>query len=329
VFKALGHDFLFWDPSRKSAFDVFGEYEPELYIGTTYELDRAVAKNIAKRPDMRVALYASAWGPYLDDVDLQKYPLVVASEQEKRTVEALKKETGRPDFVFIHAHDRWLEGTMSGWGQLGLPYLGVLNAADTFVYLNPVRKPELACDVGFVGGYWGYKARNLDRYILPLCHPESGLDVKIFGNQPWPTHRYLGGIDDADAASLFVSAKVCPNVSEPHSTDLGWDVIERPWKILAAGGFCVSDYVEEGNVLFGGRVPMARSPEEFGDLVRHFLGNPELRAKYAEKGRALVLGAHTYWDRVSQLFTGLGMADEAARTLTTKSEFLDRALTTR
>lgn len=326
VFRALGHNFLFWNPQTKSAFDVFSEFEPDVYIGTTYELDRAVYKNVASRPHMRVALYASAWGPYLDGVDPTKYPVVVAGEQEKATVERLKKETGRPDFVFIHAHGHWLEGTMSGWAATGVPYLGVLNAADTFLYLNPPRRPELACDVGFVGGYWGYKARNLDRFLLPLCHPSSGLSVKVFGNQPWPVHQYLGRVDDFTAASLFPSAAVCPNVSEPHSTDLGWDVIERPFKVLCAGGVCVSDYVAEARDLFAeGELPMAKTPREFEDLVRTAVDFPETSARLAAEGRKKVLAEHTYWDRVAQLWTGLGMADEAARTLAMKQRVLDLA----
>jgi len=326
VFRALGHDFLFWNPETKSAFDVFSEYEPDLYLGTTYETDRAVYKNIVKRPHMKVALYASAWGPYLNDVDLSAYPLVVASEQEKRTIGRLKAETGKPDFVFIHAHDRWLEGTMSGWASIGVKYLGVLNAADTFVYLNATLKPELACDIGFVGGYWGYKARNIDRFLLPLLHPSSGLKAKVFGNQPWPVHQYMGGIDDADAASLFASAAVCPNVSEPHSTNLGWDVIERPFKVLSAGGFCVSDFVDEGRALFtADELPMARTPAEFEELIRFYLKHPDKREQVRAAGRAKVLEHHTYHHRVAAMLTALGMSDEARRCLDNLAQLLVRS----
>jgi hypothetical protein len=322
VFRALGHEFQFWPCDQKPAFDAFNEFEPDLYIGTTYETSRAVAKCIAARPRMKVAMYASAWGPYLNDVDLKKYPLVVASEQEKRNISLLKEMTGKPDFVFIHAHDRWLEGTMSGWAEAGVKYCGILNAADTFVYLNGTPRPELACDVAFVGGYWGYKARNLDRYILPLCHPSTGLNVKLFGNQPWPTHQFLGLIDDVDVKDLFASAVVCPNVSEPHSTDLGWDVIERPFKVLAAGGFCVSDHVEEAEALFGDDLVFARAPGELEELVRYYIRHPDERLKHMAAGRRRVLLEHTYFDRVADMFEHLGMESDRAKTLLLKGEVL-------
>lgn len=320
VFSALGHDFRFWRADQQAAFDVFSEFEPDVYLGTTYELDRAILKCVAARPHMKVALYASAWGPYLNDVDLAKYPLVVAAEQEKKNVELL---ADRISFVFIHAHGPWLEGTMSGWGSLGLPYKGVLNAADTFVYLNGKKQKRLACDVGFVGGYWGYKARNIDKYLLPLCHPSSGLDVKIFGNAAWPVANWLGGCTDEEARDLFASATVCPNISEPHSTDLGWDVIERPFKVLSAGGFCISDYVPEGRDLFTeDELPMAQTPAKLAEWVRWFIKNPEAREAYRQRGQRKVLADHTYFDRVYDMLDWLGYQGEAARCLALKGKLL-------
>lgn len=327
VFVACGHQFTFWQPELKPAFDAFGETEPDLFIGTTYDLDRAQIKNITSRPNMKVILFASAWGPYLKDVDLKQYPLVVAGEQEKRTIEKLKMETGKPDFVFIHAHDRWFEGTMSGWRDIGVEPVGILNAADTFDYLGGRFRKELASHVAFVGGYWPYKARNLDRYILPLCQPSSGLNVKLFGNSQWPVPQYLGLIEDRCVRDLFASALVCPNVSEPHSTDLGWDVIERPFKVLSSGGFCVSDYVEEARDIFpADQLPMAVTPIEFQQLVRHYVENPDERRSYIEAGRRNVLLNHTYWDRVAQMFGGLGMETELSKVLRGKAEHLQRSL---
>lgn len=323
VFEALGHQFLFWRTDQKSAFDVFSEYEPDMYIGTTYETNRAICKNIVKRPEMKVAMFASAWGPYLNDVDLEKYPLVVVTEQEKQCIEALKKATGKPDYVFIHAHGPWLEGTMSGWSSIGVPYIGILNAADTFVYLNGKKRPELQCDLAFVGGYWGYKAGNLDRYLLPLCHPTKQYSVKIFGNQQWPVAQYLGGIDDANVPDLFASATICPNVSEPHSTDLGFDCIERIFKTLSSGGFCISDHVAEGRELFAEtELPMATDPQCFSDMIEHYLKNPAEREPIVLAGRSAVLAKHTYFHRVAQMFENFGMRQESKRCMEICKQFL-------
>ncbi len=318
VFAALGHEFVFWRPEVKPAFDVFAEFEPDLFIGTTYGVDRAIVKCIHQRPQMRVILFASAWGDLVKDLDREKYPLVIATEQEKRAIEFLKKQTGRPDFVFVHVTDRFLDGTMGGWREIGVTPHGILNAADTFDYSLGQFREELSCDVAFVGGYWPYKARNLDRFLLPLCQ-DTGLNVKIFGNQPWPVPQYLGNIDTHLVRDLFCSTKVCLNVSEPHSTDLGWDVIERPFKVLSSGGFCLSDYVEEAVDVFEGFLPMAKSPDEMYDLTRYYIGEHEQRGSLADRGRDLVLRKHTYFHRVAKMFDCLGLESEAAKCLSAHS----------
>lgn len=326
AFQAAGHDFKFWVPEGKSAFDAFSEYQPDIFLGTTYDLDRATAKCIALRPQMKVALFASAWGERIDGLDLKRYPLVVAQPEEKALLERLKGECGKPDFVFIHVTNKYLEGTMGGWRSIGVEPVGVLNAADTFDYLDGQYRPELACDVAFCGGYWGYKARNLDSYLLPLCHPSSGLSVRIFGNSPWPVANYLGRIDDHEVKDVFASATVCPNVSEPHSTDLGFDVIERPLKVLSSGGFCLSDHVDESYEVFSDEeLVRARSPSEMAQLVRHFVDYPEERLPFMEQGKRKVLAEHTYFDRVSQILTQLGLPEEATRVLQAKSDHLSLA----
>lgn len=328
VFEALGHRFVWWNPQRKSAFDAFSENDPvDIFLGTTYGVDRAVHKNIVKRPEMKVALFASAWGPWVKDVDLKKYPIVVVSEAEKRIISSLRETCQKPNYVFIHAHDKWLEGTMSGWGEIGVPYRGILNAADTYVYLNGHFRPELACDVGYVGGLWPYKGRNIQDFLFPLCHPSAGLRVKIFGNFVWPLAQYLGTCSDQEARDLFVSARVCPNVSEPHSTDLGFDCVERLYKVAAAGGFLVSDFVEEARDLFSeSELPMARSASEFKDMIHHFVKHPEEREPYRVAMRKKVLTEHTYFERVFDMFEGFGMHGEASRVLALKGEALKGVL---
>lgn len=322
VFEALGHTFQFWQTDSKPAFDVFSEFEPDVYIGTTYETTRAIAKCIAARPHMKVAMFASAWSDAVDkEIDKQKYPIVVASEQEKRILADLKEKTGKPDFVFIHASGQYLDLTMNGWPSIGITAVGILNAADIYVYYPKPPKPELVCDVGFCGGYWGYKSRNLNTHILPLCHPQSALNVKIFGNQQWPVAQFLGLIQDQNVSHLFSSAKVCPSVSEPHSTDFGFDCIERPFKVMASGGFCVSDYVHEFTTLYkSDEFLMQPDAASFIDAVKYFIRNPEQRDGWIERGCVRTLIEHTYHDRVAQMLNEFGMVTESQRALALKTQ---------
>lgn len=312
VFEACGHQF-FWLHEGQAVLDVFNEVEPDVFLGCTYTVTRAHRKAFAARLNLKVGLFASAWGPLVDNLDREKYPIVIASEDEKRTIARLKEEVGFPHFVFVHVTDgEFLEGTLGGWRSIGVEPIGVLNACDTFAFLGGTPRPELACSVGYVGGFWPFKARNLERFILPLCHPSSGLDVKIFGSHGWPVAQWLGPCSVEDNRDLTVSATVCPNVSEPHSTDLGWDFVERPYRVMGGGGFCVSDYVEEGRRLFSeDELVMARTPKEFEETIRHFVRYPEDRLPYIEKGRKAVLSHHTYFDRVAKLLNGFGLEVEA------------------
>jgi hypothetical protein len=318
VLNAMGHKFMFWNPETKPIFDVFNEFKPDLFIGTTFDLDRAQIKCIMRNPEVKVILYASAWGKLVDEIDPVKYPIVRINEEEKKKFEWFKKETGKPDFVFLHLTDNYLEPVLGGWRELGIKPVGILNAADTFVYNNGNYDETLACDIGFVGGYWKYKGINLNKFIIPLCNPNKNLRVKIFGNQPWGVHQYLGFIDEQEVKNLFASATVCPNVSEPHSTDFGFDIVERPFKV-ALSGFCISDYVEAASkeVFTQEEMPFARTSAEFEEIIRHAIAEPEWRKPYMERARKTVLEGHTYWHRVAKMFLELGLDKESERCLQT------------
>jgi len=325
VFQACGHDFVFWDRDKKSAFDAFSEQEPDCFLGATYTLDRAVEKCIEARPEMKVALFASAWGPLVDGIDREKYPIVLVTEEEKRRVEGLKKRTGKPDFVFVHVSEKYLLPTLGGWRDAGVKPVGVMNAADTFVYRPVPAKPEFRSQIFFCGGAWGYKSRNLDRFVLPLC---ESLDVKIFGNRPWKTPSYLGYLPDEDMAVAMCSADVCPNVSEPHSTapELGFDCVTRPFSVSACGRPCVSDHVDELRECFDeDELWMARTPAEFKEKICHLLENPEEAAELGRRARARVLRDGTYFDRVARMVSEMGLEEEVRKVMAKKAELLGAA----
>jgi spore maturation protein CgeB len=108
--------------------------------------------------------------------------------------------------------------------------------------------------------------------------------------------------------NLFVSAKICPNLSEPHAQEFGIDVNERIFKILYAGGFCISDNVESYG-MFGDGIVVAESPEHFADIVEHYLDNPDERESIASRGHSLVKENHTGVHRVAQILAELDFGD--------------------
>ena len=111
VFRAMGHDVQLWHKDEKPAFDIFDEFEPDLFMGQTYNLDDALFKCIKCRPQMKVVMRASDWGYMQKGIDLKKYPILVAQEEEKKLLERLKEETGKPDLVHNHYHENWIKVT--------------------------------------------------------------------------------------------------------------------------------------------------------------------------------------------------------------------------
>lgn len=307
---AAGHQWFFWSPETKPAFDAFREVEPDLFIGETWTLDRAIMKCIVSRPAMKVAMVASNYGPSNDEIDLNEYPILVANEAEVAAVSRLKLECGKPDVVFVHYHPNRIADTMGRWeSKVGVKPIGMMSAFDPHEYSGGEFREEFKCDVGFVGAFWFYKGKNLRPYFNQLCYPIGKYNVKVFGNQPWGLPQYLGLIDTPDVKHLFNSATVCPNISEPHSTKFGFDIIERVWKVAGAGGFLIADKVASlyEDVFTDNEIVIAENTEDMLEKTRHYVDNPDDRKEYMRRGQEAVLAKHTYKHRMQDLFSAMGL----------------------
>ncbi len=323
AFNYAGHQTIMWDLQGKSAHDMFNEFEPDIFIGQTFNLNRALIKCIKARPELKVILKAGEWSDFSDKLDTKKYPVLIADDREQGLVRELLETTGRPNFLFVHYHPDYVSQTHGRWTEKsGIPVHGLMNAADIFNYTNGVYREEFACQVAFVGGYWGYKSRVLDKYMLPLCQPNSGIHVKIFGNQNWPVPQYCGFVETNYVKDIFSSALICPNLSEPHSQDFGYDIIERPFKLLSNKSFVISDRVAGLENLFPDGIVYVDTPEEFREKIAHYVKHPDERHAIAEKGYKAVIANHTYFDRCVSIADKLGLNILAADMLGYKDKVL-------
>ncbi len=328
VFNYLGHEFHFWDQSKIPALDIFNIVNPDIFLGTTYDLDSGTIKAIAKRPNLKVALFCSAWGPffgirYKDIKD--DYPIDWVKDEEIENVSKLKNLTGKPDFVFLHCTPSSKDEVIGSWkNQLRIETASIMNAADLFVYGLGKEKEELKCDIGFIGGYWPYKAKNINKFLLPLCY-EDKYNIKIFSRSNWPVYQNLGYIEDSEAKNLFASSKICINISEPHSTEWGYDIVERVFKTISAGGYCISDYVKGiEEVLPANTVPMFKDYDELQNLITKRLSTDEDELKESMKFlRDYVVDAHSYFNRVEQMFDLFEMFNESVDCMVKGQEFIN------
>jgi hypothetical protein len=299
----------FYDCKQSAAFDVFEIEKPDIFIGQAYNLDSATIKCIKNRPWLKVALRVGDWGDL--DVD-SRFNILRATEQEIRTLENLKKESLQPEFVFCHYLPEDIQVTHRKFNNIGIRAVSMMLAANVHAYYMSQYDPDLACDIAFVGGYWPYKGVIMDAMLVPLCEQIGKYNIKIFGNQPWPhVNQYCGHIDESNVANLFKSAKICPNLSEPHAHVYGVEINERSFKVLLAGGFCIGDAVASHKKIFKDGMVFADSPGDFNNKIDYYLNSPEERIKIAAQGRQIVIKEHTNFHRVAQFLREFGYNDLA------------------
>lgn len=320
AFTYCGHNVLLWNPQEKPALDLFNEIKVDIFLGQSYNLNRALIKALAKNPNCRVALKAGDWGELNKVWDSKKYPVLLASEEEKDLVSQVMTNNGI-NFLHIHYHPDYIQDTHGYWtGEFGVPVCSSMNAADVFEYTNGQFLPEIASDVAFVGGRWGYKSITLDAYLLKLCNPNLDLNIKIFGNTGWNVPQYCGSIPDELVKHVFASATICPSISELHSQDFGYDLIERPFKLLSNKSFCICDNVAGFKKLFPDGMVYADSPTDFIEKVFYYIKNPDKRLSFIENGYKAVIKSHTYFDRISEMFNNFSLPEEAKQVILIKNQ---------
>jgi hypothetical protein len=200
--------------------------------------------------------------------------------------------TQKPDFVFCYCTDHFIDDYYGFWtSRHGIPVVPMATAADITIYRPSKVDARFNCDIGWVGGYWAYKALMLDPYLKPLIKKYNS---KVFG---WGGWGRGSNINDNDVPKLFASAKVCPSVSEIHTSRHPIDVPERVFKVPACGGFTIHTPSPAIPAMFGSAVPMASNPKNWFELIDHYINDDRARKEQALKQYKVVMDHHTYFDR--------------------------------
>ena len=304
AFVTRGDEPAFWYQDQVPAFDVFNTFEPDIFIGQGYNLDRATIKCIKKRPDLKVLLKVGCWGEVCNDVDTDEYPILMHTQEEVEKVEQISSSIPKQNIaLFNYVHPNRKDYLMGDWQKNLANTIGLLPAADPMYYFQEIPQQKLMCDIGFVGGYWPYKGQNFDKYIIPLCYPLGKYNIKIFGNQTWPVPQYMGLSSDVTTRNLFSSATICPNVSEPHANVFGFEINERIFKLAASKAFFISDPIESltEDIFTKGEAVVAKDPEHFHSLIEDAINSPDIRDKHITACYETVMKSHTYAHRVNQI----------------------------
>jgi hypothetical protein len=322
VLESIGYKCHFYNIEADSINDIFNRVgNVNLLLGTTYNLNRTIVKQIHSRPEMKVALYCSGFGKLCDEIDLKKYPIQVVSEEEKKWVEQIKE---RISCCHIHIQDNLVGDYIGGWtSTFGIPTIGMMNGADLFTYWDAKSDEKYAADLSFVGGMWPYKGRNLDK-LVRLCREQwRNINIKIYGQGGWDVPQWLGAIDWSEDAKVFASSKVCPNFSEPHSTESPInDLVERIFKVPAAGGFLICDDVDLSHTGLETYVPQFTDYNGFLETIEYYLkpGHEKVRQSLMLRQKEIVWDKHTYFERIGKLLSIIGLEQDSKKCFNKKTE---------
>lgn len=304
AFRKMGHQVYLWQPSACNAFQIFEEVDPDLFIGETYRVDRALFKCLQKSQKCKCLLFGSSWGPLTDSIDRKAYPIDIAHETEINTMKDLMNACNKPQCIFIHHAASLIDETMGHWGTI-TKYASILNAADTSVYYKENNKPLISADVGYCGNLWGYKSRSINNLIMPLSN--YNLKLKIFGTQKWPIPQYLGSISSDMERHLYNFSKISVNCSEPHSIDYGFDLVERIFKIGACNGLLVTDRVSGLKEYFGDNILYADTHKDIINYLEYLKSDPHTYDDIKNAFHKEILQNHTYLNRAQQMLELAGL----------------------
>lgn len=304
AFDNLGHEFMFWNPKEKCAFDIFNEYKPDIFLGQGYNLDRAQIKCINNNPDLICLMKVGMWGDINEEFDHTKYEALFSSPTEALSIDAINKKDRL--FLFNYGHKDYHDLLIKKWKNITNTFMLQL-AADKYNFY-PDKQEKLSSDLCFVGGYWPYKGQNINKYILPLCNTVDKYRIKIGGNQLWPVPQYIGYVDDVLTRQLISSAKISIAVHEPHANKYGYEEESRIYNALACGTLVISDNVESYKKSFGDDLLMFDNPIEYRDSIDYFLdpSNKDEKITKLNKLQQTVIKHHTYDSRVKNILRMIG-----------------------
>lgn len=288
--KDKGHTVERWDGSHAH----WQRFDPDLYIGASGHQQKIPAIRRAK-----VAIHVNPYGP----VDLG------GINENHQAIEWVLRQN--PDAVFGYGFeaDRII---WSHWEtKHKIPWVPMPTAADRTIYYDPQLPREY--DIVYLGGRWAYKARTIDKYLLPVI-TDKQLVSRVYGWGDWPAGMCAGEMYDRDVVGLLGRGKVAPCISEEHTQKHGIDVPERVWKVALCGALAVHDAVPTLRREMPSLV-VAQHPEHFHSLCLHYSRNDQERMDLAAQQKAEVLGGHTYHHRMSGLLAALRWAEEAQNML--------------
>lgn len=290
-----GHKVELWDNDDR----VWDVMKPDLFIGCSGW--KKNFQHLIKKYNTKLAIHVN---PFTNgQIRAQDGPTI-----NETSLNIAWVVSNRPDAVFGYALQDDMDKYWYLWkDKYGFKLIGMANAADVVRYKPIQPSPEFECDVGWVGGYWPYKSKNIDKYLIPVIRKFKSMWYGWSG----PPGLYKGKINGEGVLKIFNSAKICPTVVEPHTTQYGIDVPERIFKVSACGAMVISDPFYGSDKYYSNAI-IAKDPQDYFELCRKYI--EASWAERRERARRMMeetLDRHTYYHRLSNLLSVFGFIKES------------------
>lgn len=315
-----GHQVATWEGDPAGLEILLEKFQPDVFYGYTRNAPNYGASswifngcfellnNYRKETGMKVVLEAHpdmkklfTWAKI--PMDLVNYNRGFYDQPAHGTPAEIKLTEN--NFVDIITHIWNTESSNQGfewWKNHGVFVKSFPLAFDTGEYLDRDMVKDI--DISFIGGWWPYKALQLDKFIKPIDE-EFGNKLVVYGTG-WP-YKSKGYADDAVVNRVFNRSKINLCLHEPglvQSTPL--HVSERIFKVSGIGGLAISDHNECIKEYFKtGEYVMASTPKEMIELCHYYLEHPEQAQTIAKAAQSRVLHDHTYKKRTRDLLEDL------------------------
>jgi len=318
---ARGHRVTFYEPDafdRQAHRDID---DPEWAEVVVYEPrdERAVRGVVAGTAEADVVVKASGVGVHdalleeavaeLEGPEVRIFwdvdaPATLAS-MEADAENPLRKLVGRYDMILTYGGGQPVVDRYAALGARAC--VPVYNALDPMTHHPEPPRPELACDLAFLGNRLPDREARVEEFFFRAVEalPQRSF---LLGGSGWedrvaglPNVRYLGHVPPGDHNALNRSALAVLNVSRESMAANGWSPATRVFEAAGAGACLVTDAWDgiEEFLAPGEEVLVARDGAEVAELVEAL--DPERARQIGEAALERVLAEHTYDRRAQQV----------------------------
>ncbi len=318
---ARGHRVAFYEPDafdRQAHRDID---DPEWAEVVVYEPrdERAVREAVAGAADADVVVKASGVGVHdalleeavaeLEGPEVRVFwdvdaPATLAA-MEADPGDSLRQLIGRFDLVLTYGGGQPVIDRYAALGARAC--VPVYNALDPGTHHPVPPRPELACDLAFLGNRLPDREARVEEFFFAAVEalPERSF---LLGGNGWEDRvaglanvRYVGHVPPGDHNPLNRSALAVLNVSRESMASNGWSPATRVFEAAGAGACLISDDWQGVEEFLdpGEEVLVARDGAEVAALLEGL--DPDRAAAIGEAALERVLAEHTYDRRAEQV----------------------------